>query len=195
MKTEFIQLLQQTELEGMEKIVSNLERLGFFEAPASTRFHLSIPGGLVQHSISVCKAAINIRNIAIAEKPDLETKLPVRSVILVSLLHDICKAEIYKTTFRNVKNEQGIWEKVPAYETDYSHFPMGHGEKSVIRLMQWGVKLTKDEMLAIRWHMNAWDIPFQSYEALGNLNAAKEQCPLLTILQTADMLSSMIYED
>ena len=119
----------------------------------------------------------------------------MKSVILVALLHDICKAEIYKTTFRNVKNEQGIWEKVPAYETDYSHFPMGHGEKSVIRLMQWGVKLTKDEMLAIRWHMNAWDIPFQSYEALGNLNAAKEQCPLLTILQTADMLSSMIYED
>lgn len=195
MKTEFINLLNQTCRPGMETVISNLEKLGFFEAPASTRFHLSVPGGLVQHSISVCKAAVNIRNIAVAEKPELESKLPMESVLLVALLHDVCKAEIYKTAYRNVKNDLGVWEKVPTYETDYSHFPMGHGEKSVIRLMQWGVRLTKDEMLAIRWHMNAWDIPFQSHESLGNLNAAKEQCPLLTILQTADMLSSMIYEE
>ena len=187
-------MLLQTGRQGVEKVIENLDKLGFFEAPASTRFHLSVKGGLVEHSVSVCRTAVKLRELAIAEKPELETRLPLESVMFVALLHDVCKAEIYKTIYKNVKNEMGVWEKVPAYETDYSHFPAGHGEKSVIRLLQWGINLTMDEILAIRWHMNAWDLPFQSYEAMGNINAAKDKCPLLTILQAADMMSSMIYE-
>ena len=195
MKEQFIEMLLQTGRQGVEKVIENLDKLGFFEAPASTRFHLSVKGGLAEHSVSVCRAAIKLRELAITEKPELEAKLPLESVMLAALLHDVCKAEIYKTTYKNVKNEMGIWEKVPAYETDYSHFPAGHGEKSVIRLLQWGINLTMDEILAIRWHMNAWDLPFQSYEAMGNINAAKDKCPLLTVLQAADMMSSMIYEE
>ena len=194
MKEQFIEMLRQTGRQGVEKVIENLDKLGFFEAPASTRFHLSVKGGLVEHSVSVCRTAVKLRELAIAEKPELEARLPLESVMFVALLHDVCKAEIYKTTYKNVKNDMGVWEKVPAYETDYSHFPAGHGEKSVIRLLQWGINLTMDEILAIRWHMNAWDLPFQSYEAMGNINAAKDKCPLLTILQAADMMSSMIYE-
>ena len=194
MKETFKEMLRQSGRESIETVINNLEKLGFFEAPASTKYHLAVKGGLVEHSVSVCRAATKLREIAIGEKPELADKLPLESVLVVSLLHDVCKAEIYKVGYRNVKNDMGVWEKVPTYETDYSHFPIGHGEKSVIRLMQWGFNLTKDEMLTIRWHMNAWDLPFQSYEAMGNLNAAKEQCPLLTILQAADMLSSMVYE-
>ena len=194
MKEQFIAMLLQTGRQGVEKVIENLDKLGFFEAPASTRFHLSVKGGLVEHSVSVCRTAVKLRELAIAEKPELEARLPLESVMLAALLHDVCKAEIYKTIYKNVKNDMGVWEKVPAYETDYSHFPAGHGEKSVIRLLQWGINLTMDEILAIRWHMNAWDLPFQSYEAMGNINAAKDKCPLLTILQAADMMSSMIYE-
>lgn len=194
MKETFIEMLRQTNRQGVETVIENLEKLGFFEAPASTRFHLAVKGGLAEHSVSVCRTAIRLREMAITEQPELEDRLPLESVMLTALLHDVCKAEIYKVGYRNVKNEAGVWEKVPVYETDYSHFPIGHGEKSVIRLIQWGVSLTMDEMLAIRWHMNAWDLPFQSYEAMGNLNAAKEKSPLLTVLQAADMMSSMIYE-
>lgn len=194
MKATFIEMLRQTNRQGVETVIENLEKLGFFEAPASTRYHLAVKGGLTEHSVSVCRTAIRLREMAITEQPELEDRLPLESVMLTALLHDVCKAEIYKVGYRNVKNEAGVWEKVPVYETDYSHFPIGHGEKSVIRLIQWGVSLTMDEMLAIRWHMNAWDLPFQSYEAMGNLNAAKEKSPLLTVLQAADMMSSMIYE-
>lgn len=194
MKATFIEMLRQTNRQGVETVIENLEKLGFFEAPASTKYHLAVKGGLTEHSVSVCRTAIRLREMAITEQPELEDRLPLESVMLTALLHDVCKAEIYKVGYRNVKNEAGVWEKVPVYETDYSHFPIGHGEKSVIRLIQWGVSLTMDEMLAIRWHMNAWDLPFQSYEAMGNLNAAKEKSPLLTVLQAADMMSSMIYE-
>lgn len=195
MKQQFINLLSQLQLTNQDAIIRNLERLGFFDAPASTRFHLSRRGGLLEHSLSVCNAALKLREVAIAEKPEMETKLPLRSVILVALLHDVCKAEIYKEGTRNVKNEQtGVWEKVPVFETDYSHFPVGHGEKSVIRLLQWGTPLTMEEILAIRWHMSAWDLPFQSHEEMGNLNAAKDKTPLVALLQCADMMSSAIFE-
>lgn len=195
MKKKFIDLLSSAGRENFDKVITNLEKLGFFDAPASTRFHLSRKGGLLEHSLNVCDAALALRDIIIAKNPALEPRLSRESVIIVSLLHDVCKADIYKEGTRNVKNEQtGQWEKVPVFETDYSHFPAGHGSKSVIRLQQWGLRLTMDEILAILWHMSAWDLPFQSHEEMGNLNAARDKSPLVTLLQCADMLASGIYE-
>lgn len=194
-KNEFCQRLLQTGRPGTETIITNLERLGFFAAPASTRFHLAYAGGLAEHSLNVCDMAIDLRNQMIARNPAIEPRLPIESVIFVSLMHDICKAEIYKQGTRNVKNDAGVWEKVPVYEPDYSHFPVGHGEKSVIRLLSWGIKLNEDEILAIRWHMSAWDLPFQSHELMGNLNSARDKSPLLTLVQCADMLASGIVEN
>ena len=85
-------------------------------------------------------------------------------------------------------------ETYDTYTTNYSDFPVGHGEKSVIRLLQLGLQLTDDEIQAIRWHMTAWELPFQSGEAKSYLNAAKNKCQLLTIIQTADGLASAILE-
>lgn len=195
MKDRFTSLLLSTGREGIQQTITNLEKLGFFEAPASTRFHLAEKGGLLQHSLHVYDTAMKLREQMISMNPELEARLPEDSVTICALLHDICKAEIYKVGFRNKKNEEtGRWESVPVYETDYSHFPIGHGEKSVIRLMTWGVKLSMDEMLAIRWHMSAWNLPFQDYEAQGNISAARDKSPLVTILQCADMLASGILE-
>jgi hypothetical protein len=125
----------------------------------------------------------------------LAEKLPVESVILTSLLHDVCKSNIYKETLLNRKNDQGYWEKVPGYEVDYSSLPLGHGEKSVIMLLSLGLKMTRDEMLAIRWHMTAWDLAFHSPEQKSNLQAAKDMAPLCTLIQAADGLSSALLED
>ena len=83
---------------------------------------------------------------------------------------------------------------MPGYDVDCSGFPLGHGEKSVILLLKWGLRLTDEEMLAIRWHMHAWDLPFQSYDIKSNFNAAKEKCPLLAVIQAADGLAAHILE-
>lgn len=195
LKQYFIERLLSTRREGMKNVVSNLERLGFFTAPASTKFHLSIPGGLMLHSWNVCNTALMLRDQMVLMKPELQEKLPVESVIIASLLHDVCKSDIYKETLLNRKNEQGYWEKVPGYEADCSNFPMGHGEKSVIMLVTMGLKLTKDEMLAIRWHMTAWELAFQSFEQKANLQAARTVAPLCAIVQYADGLASSLLED
>lgn len=196
MKQKFIDTLSQVQREGVQKVISNLERLGFFEAPASTRFHLARRGGLLEHVVGVCDVALALRDIIIARRPELAQKLPVDSVIVVALLHDVCKAEVYVESSRNVKNPiTRQWETVPCYEVDYSHFPCGHGQKSVIRLLKWGFDLTEDEILAINWHMGAWDMPFQSAEEKSNLTAAQDKCPLLSLLQAADGLSSHVVEE
>ena len=193
-KKEFIELLKTTNRQGIDDLVEELEDLGFFKAPASTKFHLNEDGGLVQHSLNVCKAALSMRKSMIELDDSLLEALPKDSVIIASLLHDTCKADIYKPTMKKEKNRFGMWCDVPGYDVDYANFPLGHGETSVIVLLRSGFKLTDDEIMAIRWHMNAWDLPFQSYDIKSNFNKAKEICPLLSLVQAADCLASNLLE-
>ena len=195
LKQQFQEKLLSTKRDGMENVIKHLERLGFFTAPASTKFHLSVKGGLMEHSWNVCNTALMLREQMIQMKPELADKLPKESVVIASLLHDVCKSNIYKDAILNRKNDQGYWEKVPGYEVDYSSLPLGHGEKSVIMLLTLGLKLTKDEMLAIRWHMTAWELAFQSPEQKSNLQKAREIAPLCAIIQAADGLSSALLEE
>jgi hypothetical protein len=62
-------------------------------------------------------------------------------------------------------------------------------------LLRSGLDLTDNEIMAIRWHMHAWDLPFQSADIKANLNTAKEICPLLSLIQAADGLSSNLIEN
>ena len=193
-KQEFIRLLRSTERDGVENIISELEELGFFEAPASTKFHLNEEGGLVQHSLNVSQTALNLRKIMVEMDDSLRDLLPSESIILASLLHDVCKADIYKRVMKKQKNHFGMWIDIPGYDVDYSNFPLGHGEKSVIVLLRCGLDLTDDEIMAIRWHMQAWDLPFQSADIKANLNEAKKICPLVALIQAADGLASNLLE-
>ena len=193
-KERFIGILKNTGRAGMNDVIANLEEHGFFEAPASTAFHLNVPGGLVRHSLNVYDEAIAVTDVQIRLRPEQSGKLPHDSIAIAALLHDVCKAEIYKRALKSRRNSEGRWEYYEGYDVDYSSFPMGHGEKSVIRLLQWGLEMTEDEMLAIRWHMGAFELPFQSPEAKSNLNIAKSRCPLIAVISAADGLASSILE-
>ena len=50
------------------------------------------------------------------------------TIAVTALLHDICKVGFYAVDYRNAKNEQGVWEKVPYY-TVRDTLPYGHGGK------------------------------------------------------------------
>lgn len=192
-KKEFLDLLRSTQREYIEDVIEGIEQLGFFKAPASSKFHLNYEGGLVEHSVNVCKMAINLRETILKMDDTLRESLPLDSVIIASLLHDVCKADIYRPTIKKEK-KMGIWEEVPGYDVDYSDFPLGHGEKSVIVVLRCGFDLTDDEIMAMRWHMTSWDLPFQSNDIKGNFNAAKDICPLLSLIIAADGLASSLIE-
>ena len=187
--------LRATGRKGVEEVLTKLyKEHGFFDAPASSAFHLNEPGGLVQHSINVYEAALSIRDMVLTKKPELKERLTDDSIAIAALLHDVCKSDVYQLKEKYRKDANGRWETYTGYDVDYSRFPMGHGEKSVIMLLQMGLDLTEDEMIAIRWHMSAWDLPFQSAEEKSSLNQAREKCPLLTVIQAADGIASGIIE-
>ena len=161
-KEEFIELLRSTGREGVDDVIEGLEEMGFFTAPASSNHHLNTEGGLLQHSLNTCHAALMIWEGMKTLEPGLEREVRRDSVIIASLLHDVCKSDIYRRSVKRRKNALGIWEDSEGYKVSYKNFPMGHGEKSVILLLCNGLEMTDDEMLAIRWHMGAWGINMNS---------------------------------
>ena len=193
-KEECIELLRSTHREGVEDLLEGLENMGFFTAPASANHHLNTEGGLVQHSLNTCKAALMVWEGMAAIEPGLEKEVERESVIIASLLHDVCKSDIYFRTVKKKKTAIGTWEDNEGYKVSYKNFPMGHGEKSVILLLCNGIALSDDEMLAIRWHMGAWGINMNSYEDQRCFDTSQKLYPLVTIIQVADKLAANIME-
>ena len=193
-KEEFLELLRSTKRDGVEDVISDLENLGFFEAPASAGHHLNVEGGLVKHSINTCRAALAIWEAMKPLEPTLETEVKRDSIIIASLLHDVCKSDIYRRSVKKRKNALGQWEDCEGYKITYKDFPMGHGEKSVILLLCSGLDLSDAEMLAIRWHMGAFGLNMNSYEDERCYDTARKLYSLVSIIQTADGLAASILE-
>lgn len=193
-RERFCSLLRQTGRENVEYVIEDLESFGFFEAPASVRNHYNHPGGLLEHSLNVYDMAMTLREGIIKMRPDMEAALPVNSVILSTLLHDTCKSNIYRRVTRKRKNEIGMWEEVQEYEVDYSGLPIGHGEKSVVMLLRMGLDLEDEEILAIRWHMGAWDVDRHSVEEEKSYREAQRQSPLVALVHSTDTLAAQILE-
>lgn len=193
-KEEFLSLLRSTEREGVEDAIEELEKMGFFTAPASAGHHLNVEGGLVLHSLNTCKAALAIWEAMKQLEPSLNTEVRRDSIIIASLLHDVCKSDIYKRTVKKRKNALGQWEDCEGYKVSYKSFPMGHGEKSLVLLLCTSLQLDDDEMLAIRWHMGAWGINQNSYEDIRSFDTAQKLYPLVCIIQAADGMAANVME-
>jgi hypothetical protein len=178
MKEKFIELLRSTNREGIEKLIDFLDRTDFYTAPASTRFHNSFESGLLAHSM----------NVYTSLKKLVGNEWPEDTIIIVSLLHDICKVNMYKVDYRNKKDENGVWVKEPYYTTD-DLMPLGHGEKSVMIISEF-IKLSKEELYAIRWHMGG----FEPKENYGYLAKAYEKYPLAVYTHIADIMATYILE-
>ena len=193
-KEEFVELLRSTGRDGVEDLLEGLEEMGFFTAPASANHHLNTEGGLVQHSLNTCKAALMVWEGMKTLEPSLEREVGRDSVIIDSQLHDVCKSKIYFRAVKKRKNVLGQWEDSEGYKVSYKNFPMGHGEKSVILLLCNGLEMSDDEMLAIRWHMGAWGINMNSFEDQRSFDTSQKLYPLVSIIQVADKLAANIME-
>lgn len=188
-KQEFIEIYRKyIKREGSEELLDFLmsSKSDFFDAPCSTRYHLSREGGLVEHSINVyeCLKAY-LERPRVKELYGLEAS--DESIAIVALLHDLCKVNVYKKSFRNVKDENGKWNQVPSYEFQ-DDLPYGHGEKSVY-IISGFMKLTREEAFAIRYHMG-----FSDTENIRNVGEAFARFPLAFALSTADMEATYFIE-
>ena len=126
--------------EGVSGLLAELTRKGFFEVPASIAKHHSYDGGLAQHSIEVF---YNLHAINNRHKLNLSNE----SMAIVALFHDVCKLDAYIHDGIGWARNSNAWHA-------------GHGEKSVFIIMQY-MKLHRNEIEAIRWHMGEFSDELQ----------------------------------
>ena len=194
-KAEFLKIwTERVQRDYADALLAWLEReTDFFEAPASTRHHGAHSGGLLDHSLNVyhrLRAIVCVETYGTTTS-DLLAEDVEETVAVLALLHDVCKANFYKVSTRNVKNDAtGQWEKVPFYQVA-DQLPYGHGEKSVY-LIEHFMRLKTDEAIAIRWHMGGFDDAVRggSYA----ISDAYNRYPLAVKLHTADLIATYLME-
>ncbi|MCX8093355.1 MAG: phosphohydrolase [Candidatus Goldbacteria bacterium] len=177
-KNEYNELLKKISYrKGVIELASYLEKHGYFSAPASTKYHLCIEGGLLIHSLNVTKLALKLKEILL---PDISEE----SVILCSLFHDAHKVTDGFGNITYIKNEGYDKEKQP-YIWNKDQMNFSGAQKSLLIISKF-VDLTQDEMQAIAYH----DGPFvPSWEDIKG-----DPYPLTLLLHFADMWSSWITE-
>ncbi len=203
----FEELMGSVERDGVKELMDYIKnKTDFYIAPASTQFHLACDGGLLQHSLNVYDCLVAKKQSPVWKKV-IET-IPEESLIIMALLHDLCKVNFYVKGTKNQKtydpekvaaaenwqvkhDDKGdfIWETVLRYEIDDT-MPLGHGEKSVM-LINCFMKLKTPEIFAIRWHMGFSEEKSQ-YKAVGD---AMEKYPIVLALHEADLEASKLLED
>ena len=192
-RDKFIEIFKsKIKREGADKLLEFIcsPSSDFFTAPASARYHSAYEGGLCEHSINVYECLRDYLDRDVA-RTKYNLNYSDESIAIVALLHDLCKMNIYKVSYRNAKNEQGVWEKVPYYEFDDT-LPYGHGEKSVYMITPF-MKLSREEAFAIRYHMGFSNVENQM--ATNNVSKAFEMYPLAFALSTADMEATYYLEN
>lgn len=215
-KERFEELLKRAaDRPGFDGLLNYIRKSDFYTAPASTKFHLSCEGGLLQHSLNVYDALVG--RLQPGENDTFRYLVHGKEVVafkretlvIVALLHDLCKTNFYETEMRNQKTYdpekvkaasswqvkkdnagQFIWESVPTYVVNDKN-PYGHGEKSVMMIEEF-MKLTMEERYAIRWHMGMGDCTYNEVQAF---NKSCEKFPLVLLLHIADQEASHFMED
>ena len=155
--------------------VKELERIGFFDAPASKSHHLASRGGLARHSVNVTRWLVKLsESMGVAwPRPD--------SPYIVGMLHDVVKCFTYGfDQYGNV-----FYQRPAPYK--------GHGTASVIiATVDLGVQLRRAEVAAITYHMGAFNL---TGEDLKEYDDALDLYPKEIIAtHTADMLASRFDE-
>ena len=165
----------------------------FYTCPASTKYHDSCYAGLLTHTLSAYNQLVDLRTVyKFREVVEHQWWSAVFSI----LVHDWCKIGRYESYWKNVKDDKtGEWNQVSAYKyKEDSVGRLGHATQSLVMAMQLCnskyTSLTFEEMSAIRWHMDNWDMT--TYDAV-DLQQCNERIPMVRMIQFADQLAVTEY--
>ena len=159
-------------------VIDWLKELGYFECPASTKYHGNYPGGLFDHSLDVTDVLIDITvNMGHVWQKQ-------RSPFIVGTCHDLCKLDLY---YRGMDKKDEVGNDQYNYNYRNTSLLPGHAEKSLI-LIQSKMQLTEEEIMCIRYHMGA----YEDKSVWEFYDRAIRKYPNVLWTHTADMYSSKV---
>jgi 23S rRNA maturation-related 3'-5' exoribonuclease YhaM len=186
MKDKIIEELKATGRKGINKLIEWMEVNGFFSAPCSSQHHLCIDGGLAEHSMNVLILSKKLWY----ELPGSMSGIPIESIIITSLLHDLGKCGQYgKPNYvpNMISDRKGGFKQSDSKpftgNPDLLNVP--HEIRSINIASQF-IALTEEESFAILYHNGLYGS--LKYEIQG------KETPLYLILHTADMWCSRVIE-
>lgn len=148
-KEEFENLLGLTDRDDKELLLTNLDSMGFFNAPCSGGNHLCEYGGLVEHSVNVCLLALKVAKLVGYQNGD--------SVIIASLLHDVGKCGDYgkqnyiENYIKGKGKDELIQSTAKPFVTNKELLYIPHEVRSIAIVRQF-FELTEEEEHAIYYH-------------------------------------------
>jgi 23S rRNA maturation-related 3'-5' exoribonuclease YhaM len=166
--------------KGMIDLLEHLEQIGFFKAPASTKYHLSVPEGLLIHSLKVCDFMLDDCSEIISNH-----EISKDSVIISSLFHDVGKAGYFGKQMY-IPNCLDDPENQPQFMYNKTRLEVMH-EIVSIQIVSKFIELNEEETFAILYHNGL-------YSPLGDSTKGKEQ-KLQQLLHFADMFASRFLEE
>ncbi|MCR4822478.1 MAG: hypothetical protein K5873_06355 [Treponema sp.] len=190
--------IKESLLAMADFIISNKEELSalkdwmeghdYWTSPASTRFHGNLKGGLAAHSLLVAIQALHFapsfaENYLLSKRSE-NFSYTAEDVFIAGIAHDFCKAGTYSTESRKTKDFNGNWKYEPYYKTKADTRNIGHGNESVLLLIESMPSYLKKRTVleAISLHMGFSDLsPTETYNYSNFL-----QNPLLLLIQFAD---------
>ena len=205
----FEELFKKITRDGADKLLEFIRKSDFYTAPASTRFHNAKEGGLLEHSLNVYELLSKKLHTEGTLWNDImkEKKITEENLLIIGLLHDICKVNYYVQDYKNQKtydkevvstyspqerkrDSKGeyVWETVPVYTVE-DQMPYGHGEKSVM-IIEAYMTLKWSEKFAIRWHMG-FSTPKEEWNILSD---AMRKYPIIMAIMEADLEATHILE-
>lgn len=187
-KNEYLSIMKKyVKRDGVDALLDYLTSTSdFFVAPASGKRHCAFEGGLCAHSINTYNRFKQFIKNEYGE--NYFDVISDESIAIISLLHDVCKVNTYTIDYRNQKVE-GQWVQVPYYSYNNS-LPYGHGEKSVY-IISGFMRLTREEAMAINWHMAGFD-PRAQFGT--DLSEAYSRFPVAVLFHMADLSATYLDE-
>ena len=198
-KYDFIDLLRSVNRQGadIEALIYKMESSDFFVAPCSTKFHLSVRGGLCQHSLNVYRELDKLNDL-------YGLGFSKESIIVVALLHDIDKMGKYEMFYRNVQkyhpdgkksddNGRFDWVKEWSYKVkdDENRFVFGHHGQNSEYIVNSYIPLTMEESAAIVNHMTNSMDEYKPFDMMAILN----RYTLASALHVADFICTFLVEN
>ena len=149
---------EQVKRPGAAELLEWLGKSDFYQAPASTRFHLARPGGLVEHSLHVYERLKQLCECETLNNPAFKAPSP-ESIAVVGLLHDICKVGVYVQEPKNQAcpkySEHFPKRGNPVFQTIFRH--NGEIQGKFFKNPNFQGKLELQKMFAIV--RGKWDTP------------------------------------